>query len=163
MQASPQVITPTFQPLMMMMTYRLRPHWPHMATFTFKWNVTFSYATSPNDRFIPQEFTDHGIKILNMYHPECVNRVWSPPRCLKFTRLDVNPVTSSPFSNFLHFLLSPCDQSLWLDSLFKSNAISSRSALGLFLHPDKTFFLFFLTRQGFQPPLISVVTAHGCQ
>lgn len=164
MQASPRVITPTFQSLMVM-TCCLRPHWPHMATFTFKWNVTFSYATSPNDRFIPQEFTDHGIKILNMYHAECVNRVWSQPRCLKFTRLDTNPFTSSPFSNFLHSLLSPCNRSLWLDSLFKSNAISSRSVLWLFLHPDNTFFLFFLffTRQGFKPPLIRVVTAHGCQ
>lgn len=48
-----------------------------------------------------------------------------------------------PFSDFLHFLLSLSNRSLWLDSLFKSNAISSRSALGLFLQPDSTFFFFF--------------------
>lgn len=61
-----------------------------------------------------------------------------------------NHVTPSIFSYF-HFHFRPfvsaaaaaavavLSLSLWLDSLFKSNAISSRSTPGLFLHPGNTF------------------------
>lgn len=100
-----------------------------------------------------QKFTDHylnktiecawsrGSKVI-------LDRAWSQPRSSKFKGCDVNPLTLFHISNFSYFLLFPswCCRtgssracSLRLDSLFKSNAISSRSAPGLFLHPNNTF------------------------